>query len=239
MRREEIKKYFHGSEPWLNIFILSPITITITQLWIRRTNLGPDILTFLSLILGVMAGISFGFDQVILGVFLYFFSYVLDAVDGKVARIRNGSSKYGAWFDILVDRTVFSFCVVGLSVSTLSDYEQILVPAALIFLFQLGFESRYNIQFHKVKKALVMNDYDSLKNWHAARDDSEPDLAKVTKYRKWTIERGVITSPISLVELLFVLFIIAPLTGYYLEAAYTTIIVLTLRLLLQQRYWLS
>ncbi len=88
-------------------FINRRISVKITEALIDR--LTPMQATFISFIVGIIAsGIALIFPP--LGGLVYQLSSILDGVDGEIARASLNTSKFGGWFDSILDRYVdFSF----------------------------------------------------------------------------------------------------------------------------------
>jgi len=69
-----------------------------------KLNINPNIITFLSLLYVIFCSILIISKKfAVVGVILYVFFNILDLLDGAVARIYNRKSKFGAFFDGLVD----------------------------------------------------------------------------------------------------------------------------------------
>jgi len=82
-----------------------------------KLKLTPNIITFLSLLFGLGAAVSFFFCQFILGAILLAVSALLDLADGTVARIINKKSKFGAAIDWIVDKYIDGFVLLGVGLS--------------------------------------------------------------------------------------------------------------------------
>ena len=234
---DEVAASFHGREPWFNVFVLKPLTVSLASVIVNRTSITPNTITCMSLILGVVSAHYFFMGEVVAGALTYFFSYVCDAIDGKVARLTKCYSKYGAWFDIFVDRTIFSLVCVGLGASQLPPEFGEYLTFALIFLFMLGFESRYNIQAYEMQELVSSGDLTLASKWHPARKTEA--VGGLTPYEVWVEKRGVLKSPFTLVEMLIFLFVVSPVLGIYIYAAFFALFVLLGRLIVQQRYWIE
>lgn len=87
---------------------------------LARTPLTPNIITIISVIIGVSAAISFFREKAIVGAILLFISGFFDLLDGVVAREKDKASKFGAVFDWLADKFVDGFLLffVGITYST-------------------------------------------------------------------------------------------------------------------------
>ncbi|MFV8826471.1 CDP-alcohol phosphatidyltransferase family protein [Alkalihalobacterium sp. APHAB7] len=69
-------------------------------------KLTPNIVTIIAGILGIGAGISFFFQQWILGALLLQLHHLMDGADGNLARLTNQCSEFGAKLDQWVDQVV-------------------------------------------------------------------------------------------------------------------------------------
>ena len=95
-------------------FILEPIA--------KKIGMEPNILTFISLLFAALAGISFYFSYefpflLLIIPFLILANGFLDALDGKVARLKKKESKKGDFIDHAIDRFADVFIVGGLAAS--------------------------------------------------------------------------------------------------------------------------
>ncbi len=87
-------------------------------LW--RLGVKANHVTFFALIAGAAGGIAFsgGTRQALLwGAAWIHFSYILDNCDGEVARLGRHVTRFGKWFDLVVDLLVDFAIWTGLSVS--------------------------------------------------------------------------------------------------------------------------
>src|SRR5437763_2862421 len=74
----------------------------------------PDLLTFLTLIVGLWAAWSLSAGRAVVGALLAQTVSVLDGVDGETARLQDRASERGAFLDGLCDRMVDAALVAGL-----------------------------------------------------------------------------------------------------------------------------
>jgi hypothetical protein len=233
----DVIKSFHGREPWFNVFLLKFLTVGLTRILVNHTNTTPNFITGLSLLFGVASCYFFSCNNIFLGSMSYLASYICDAIDGKIARLTGNFSKYGAWLDIFVDRVVFALVSIGLGVSQLPPEFGLSLTSGMIFVFMLGFESRYNIQVVEVQELIRNNDREGLFKWHPVKKSEK--VKNPTKYEVWLEKKGLVQSPFTIVEMLIVLFVVSPLMGLYFEAALLAIGFLLIRLIAQQRFWTS
>lgn len=117
--------------------ISDTVAVPITYLLLRFTKATPNSVTIASLILGLAAA-GFNFARIsYLPIILFYFAYVLDFVDGTLARMLNISSEEGKRFDIRVDRTIF--IAIALSYTYLFLSSNRLVETFLLIIYILLF----------------------------------------------------------------------------------------------------
>lgn len=117
--------------------ISDTVAVPITYILLRFTKATPNSVTIASLILG-LASAGFNFAMVpYLPIILFYFAYVLDFVDGMLARMLNISSEEGKRLDIRVDRTIF--IAIALSYTHLFLSSNRLVETFLLIIYALLF----------------------------------------------------------------------------------------------------
>jgi len=94
--------------------ILNPIA--------KKLDIDPNYLTIFSLIIAVLAAVSFGMNELILGGVLIFFSGLLDVFDGAVARCNNRVTKFGGFLDSTTDRFSDAFIIIGVIVGGYTNW---------------------------------------------------------------------------------------------------------------------
>lgn len=114
------------------------ISIYITKLFLY-TNVSANNVTLLMILVGIIASIFFGFDQYIyslLGALFLQFWFILDHVDGEIARYRKQSSIKGVFMDLLnhhiIHPLIFIFIGIGLY-KNLGDFRILIMGTFIIF----------------------------------------------------------------------------------------------------------
>ncbi|MCI0715598.1 MAG: CDP-alcohol phosphatidyltransferase family protein [Chlorobi bacterium] len=83
------------------------------------TNLTPDQVSLVALIIGSAAGVLLGFGEYsfyVIGACLYIISNILDCADGQIARLKKNGTKVGRVVDGFVDYIVSIFIFVGIAI---------------------------------------------------------------------------------------------------------------------------
>ena len=111
----EISRKFTNweSDRYIAIFV-EPLAIPVAWLTLNFTRLSANDVTWISLFCGVLGNLAGIFWHPLFTLIGFFTFYILDFVDGKVARATGTSSAYGKRLDVLVDRAVFSLSVLSL-----------------------------------------------------------------------------------------------------------------------------
>jgi phosphatidylglycerophosphate synthase len=87
-------------------FFVSPYSKYIAR-WAARRGLTPNVVTSVSMLVGVLAAAAFAVGTrawLVVGAVLLQAAFTLDCVDGQLARYTRTFSKFGAWLDSMFDR---------------------------------------------------------------------------------------------------------------------------------------
>ena len=101
-----------------DIYLFRPLAFLLVKL-IYRTNITPNQITLVSLIVGILSGVSFGAGrrpEVILGGLIYGLSIVLDCADGQLARLKKNGTRLGRILDGLIDYLVTVAVYLGIGI---------------------------------------------------------------------------------------------------------------------------
>jgi len=89
------------------------------------TNITPDQVSVVALIIGSAAGVMFGFGEYsffVIGASLYILSNILDCADGQIARLKKNGTKVGRVVDGFVDYIVSIFVFVGIAIGLMKQF---------------------------------------------------------------------------------------------------------------------
>jgi len=111
----------------------------------------PNLLTSLSFAFAVIAAMIIllpsRISLVFSGIFIIF-SYLLDCMDGRLARLKNMESHFGFWFDRLTDQFKLSLLILALGIRAYNfeePDEYILIAAAAVIIIQLIKEFNWSL----------------------------------------------------------------------------------------------
>jgi phosphatidylglycerophosphate synthase len=106
------------SDYWWTVLAVDPVALPIVRLLFRRRWLSPDQVTWLVLATGIPVGLLFATGEragLIAGAVLFYVSFVLDCVDGKLARALEVTSPRGKALDEMADATRRASASIGLA----------------------------------------------------------------------------------------------------------------------------
>ena len=89
------------TEEWLDVYFTRPIGLAFALLW-NKFNIHPNVITILSIFLGIGAGWMFHYTDVwsnVCGMFLLMFANFCDSTDGQMARLTGKKTLIGRMLD--------------------------------------------------------------------------------------------------------------------------------------------
>ena len=101
-----------------------------------RFKINPKPITIVAFVIGLFSAIFISFNKPIVALILLWVSGLLDALDGSVARLTGKSSASGAYMDLIFDRMVEAFIILGFAILAPINYlAYILFYISVIFNF--------------------------------------------------------------------------------------------------------
>ncbi|HWC76924.1 MAG TPA: CDP-alcohol phosphatidyltransferase family protein [Blastocatellia bacterium] len=83
---------------------------------LARSHTNPNLLTFFGLLVNIGCGVLYGYGRFVAAGLLLIFAALLDILDGQVARHRGRVTRFGAFFDSVLDRYSDIIVYVGIMV---------------------------------------------------------------------------------------------------------------------------
>ena len=105
------------ADSWWTVLLVDPVAVRLVRWTARRTRITPDQVTWAALVVGLGAAGCFlrgGPGWLAAGALLYHLSFVLDCVDGKLARLQGSATLFGRWFEFALDRARVACSAVAL-----------------------------------------------------------------------------------------------------------------------------
>jgi phosphatidylglycerophosphate synthase len=104
-------------DAWWTAFVIDPLAGWLVGLVRDVRAVTPDRLSAGTAVLALLAAIAFAADRLWLGALLFQLSFLLDCMDGKLARARGRGGSAGALTDVAADALRLAACATGLAVA--------------------------------------------------------------------------------------------------------------------------
>lgn len=104
-------------DAWWTVILVDPVATPLVRWTAMRTRITPNQITWGAFLLGLVSAAFFAMGDwqwLVAGAVVYHFSFILDCMDGKVARLTGTGSVFGAWLDFVFDRIRVMACAVAL-----------------------------------------------------------------------------------------------------------------------------
>ncbi|MEV6342274.1 CDP-alcohol phosphatidyltransferase family protein [Actinoplanes sp. NPDC051851] len=104
-------------DAWWTVLLVDPLASRLVRLVAPYRWITPNILTLIATVFGVGAMVSFAQGDrlwLIVGGLLFHVSFVVDCMDGKIARLNGTGTVFGQWLDFVLDRVRVFFCALTL-----------------------------------------------------------------------------------------------------------------------------
>ncbi len=105
VEKEVFRRLAKTTDGFLASNINRKISISMSKVF-AKTDITPNILTLLTLAVGLTAGYCFsmgGYMPMLAGSLIFQFSSIMDGCDGEIARLKFIESRFGGWLDIICD----------------------------------------------------------------------------------------------------------------------------------------
>jgi phosphatidylglycerophosphate synthase len=251
-------------DAWWTVLLVDPLAVRLVRIVAPYRWITPNLLTTFATVLGVGAAVCFALGDrawLIAGALLFHASFVVDCMDGKIARLRGSGTLFGAWFDFMFDRLRVIACT-----ATLFGAQYYRTGDELYFWLAVGvvfadlFRYLNGSQMAKMRNAmrdqlaaargeLVTVSTDDVSPEEAADDTPRATAAPAHGNRQrsayeglrgWLRARRIRVHLVSGIEFEMAVFIIGPLTGWLIG---TTIIAGALLLFMEAalvvRLWIA
>lgn len=111
------ERTYKPRDSWWTVWLVDPVASHLVKATANRTSITPNQLTIAALLLGGGAAACFAMGEwawLLLGALLFHLSFVLDCMDGKIARLKGTGTVFGSWLDYVFDRVRVLTCGVAL-----------------------------------------------------------------------------------------------------------------------------
>ncbi|MBM2619927.1 CDP-alcohol phosphatidyltransferase family protein [Actinoplanes sp. LDG1-06] len=161
---------YKQKDAWWTVGLVDPLASRLVWLVQPWRSVTPNRLTTLAFLVGAVGAYCFwqaSYPWLLLGALLFHLSFVLDCMDGKIARLNGTGSAFGSWLDYVLDRLRVAICAVGLfggQYAATGNMTWLWVGAVVVFLDMFRYLNA--LQMGKVRADLnqggaIMTDEDS------------------------------------------------------------------------------
>jgi phosphatidylglycerophosphate synthase len=225
---------YKPKDSWWTVFLVDPYASRLVRLVAGHRWVTPDRLTFLGTALGFGGAACFALADrwwLLAGAALFHLSFVVDCMDGKLARLQDSGSVFGGWLDYILDRLRVLVCAVALMGGQYLDTDRLVYLALAFGVVVLDlFHYLDLLQISKVKtemrrglaaaraqtEAPALEDAQAESKPQVGYEQSQEFTARFGLYartREFLLRNRIRPNVISGIEFQMAAFIVAPLLG--------------------------
>ncbi|MET8506452.1 CDP-alcohol phosphatidyltransferase family protein [Streptomyces sp. NPDC015232] len=169
-------------DAWWTVLLVDPVATRLVCLLARFDWVTPNRVTWGALFVGL--GSAYFFlegdpTSLAIGAGLYHISFILDCIDGKLARLKGNGSVFGGWLDYVFDRIRVLFCALALMGGQyLRTEKPVFLLAALVVVFLDMLRYVDALQIYKMRMSM-RNKIEAVTLARRAADGAEAEERKV------------------------------------------------------------
>jgi phosphatidylglycerophosphate synthase len=256
------ERTYKKRDAWWTVLLVDPLASRLVRLVAPYRWITPNLLTAFATVLGIGAAICFTLQDhgwLIAGAVLFHLSFVVDCMDGKIARLNGTGSMFGAWFDFMFDRLRVILCAFALFGGQYARTGQQIylwlavgVVAADLFRYlnsaqMTNIKAAMRIRLAEVRGEPIQppnpddvsgetDDADA----PASPMPDDPQQATYIRIRNWLLRRRIRMHLVSGIEFEMFVFIIGPLTGWVIGVSIVSgLLLLGMEAALVFKLWLA
>lgn len=220
------------------MYFYKPITWPFSWFFVNFTNLTPNQLTYLSAVLGVISGILFFTNHMIIGALAMLFRFILDCADGEVARTKKIASSFGKFLDPYAGDIAMTAGVLGLCFGYFKITHDlgwlIIAPILTYVFFAHALESNYVASILANKFNILVRGYNSKKEKISKKQGL---LWKFVLKTRAFLFKQKIAEPLNLTDVSTIIFVFGPIINLFCNCLQEIIIFLIIILLIKGVFW--
>ncbi|MBT3814199.1 CDP-alcohol phosphatidyltransferase family protein [Candidatus Woesearchaeota archaeon] len=213
---------------WTYVFLLKYPTILLTWLFANFTNFSPNLVSFLGLIPSFISAYFYVNGNLLFGALFYLLAWLLDGVDGRLARVKSLGSKYGAFYDNYVGQIGFIIMIMGFfyGIARIKQNSLWLLLGILVY-FLVTFRSLIALKV----KTLMGNEYrvnlDEVNVEEASIKETKGLWGLAVRLQNKLNQKGLV-EPFNLIDMIVLIFIIGPIAELILSGSLIYVIIFAL-----------
>jgi CDP-alcohol phosphatidyltransferase-like enzyme len=227
---DEIRqRTYKPRDAWWTVLLVDPLAARLVRLVAPHRWITPNVLTVIATVIGLGAAGCFAMQTrwwLVAGALLFHVSFIVDCMDGKIARLNGTGSLFGAWFDFVFDRLRVFVCALALmggQYQRTDDVAYLWLLVAVIFLDLFRYlnggqmtkvrqEMRDRLAEARGPLAEPLADAD-------AERAADPAPSFKRRVGNWLRSHRIRTHLFSGIEFEMTVFIVGPLIGFVIPTA--------------------
>ncbi|GLY95423.1 CDP-alcohol phosphatidyltransferase family protein [Actinoplanes sp. NBRC 103695] len=222
-------------DAWWTVLLVDPLALRLVRLVYPYRWITPNLLSLFAFVLGLGAAACFAMQDrwwLVGGALLFHLAFVIDCMDGKIARLNGTGTIFGVWFDFIFDRIRVVLCTIALFGGQYAKHDDVAYVwlAAAVITIDL-FRYLNGSQMGKIKSNMtsrlaeargVRPDLPSPDEEESDSEDARPampppaegDTGAYVRIRNWLLRSRIRTHLFSGIEYEMTVFIVGPLIGF-------------------------
>jgi phosphatidylglycerophosphate synthase len=239
-------------DAWWTVLLVDPLAVHLVRFVAPYRWITPNLLSFVAFLFGLGAAACFATGErwwLVAGALLFHLSFVVDCMDGKVARLNGTGTMFGVWFDFIFDRVRVVLCAVALmggQYARTGDVAWVWLAAGVIGVDLFRYLN--GAQMAKIKATMQVKLDEARGVTPSAVEvddegDTEPDPAgpatsPYDRVRNALLRRRIRIHLFSGIEFEMTVFIVGPLIGFvFWTSVVAGVLLLAFEALLVLRLW--
>ncbi|HEU5107358.1 MAG TPA: CDP-alcohol phosphatidyltransferase family protein [Micromonosporaceae bacterium] len=270
---QEIRsRTYKTRDAWWTVLLVDPLASRLVQLTAGYRWVTPNRLSLAAFALGVASAACFAQADrwwLVAGGLLFHLAFVVDCMDGKIARLNGTGSVFGVWLDFMLDQLRVMICTLALAGGLYAATDQIrylVLGGAILVLdmfrylnaWQIGkvkSEMRATMAARRGEPAAFVEEMVHELPTGAADGDDLTDVGPVAmdvnrdfrskfamfvRVRNWLVRHRIRIHLVSGIEFQMAAFVVGPITGLVIAApAVAGAFLLVFELMLIYKLWLA
>jgi phosphatidylglycerophosphate synthase len=145
-------------DAWWTVLLVDPVATPLVRWTAKWTRVTPNQITWGALLLGIGAAACFAqgdWRWLVVGAVVYHCSFIMDCMDGKLARLTGSGSEFGGWLDSVFDRIRVLICAIALMAGQYERTDDVAyVWMALVVVFLDALRYIDALQIFKVRQGM-------------------------------------------------------------------------------------
>jgi phosphatidylglycerophosphate synthase len=257
-------------DAWWTVLLVDPLAVRLLRSMVRVPWITPNRITISAFVLSLgSAGAYLAGTRtwLVVGAALYYVGFLLDCVDGKLARWQGSGTLFGAWLDYIFDRLRVLVCTLALMGGQYLRTDQgVYLALGVVVVFLDMFRYLDSLHMEKVKAQMS----EDLRRAAATSGDAGAGdagagdgpldaavnaswrrrFSAVVRFRAWTERHRIRPHLMSGVEFQMFVLVVAPLAGavvpgsglaggVFVVTVATCAVMLAFELSMVYKFWLS